>query len=110
MNLPKRDELGLLTVVALPNASNTGFDAITSSESFCETPPPAAAERHTRYLMMYLIASVLPAPEMPDTTIDWSRPPPSSVSYALSAVWKRWGSGSFVWWRSSSERAIAASS
>ena len=46
--------------------------------------------------MMYLIASVLPAPEMPLTTIDWSLPPPSNDAYAVSAVTKRCGSGSFA--------------
>ena len=74
MYLPKRDELLLRTVVALPNASSTGFDWISRSFTECSWPrlkrsPDTAAT----YSMIFFAASVLPAPDSPDTRIAWER-------------------------------------
>ena len=46
MNLPKRDELLLRDVLALPKASSTGFDCRIASASV--SMPPPLLERHAR--------------------------------------------------------------
>ena len=55
-HLPKREELGLLTVVALPRHSKTGFESMMRSERVLPPDegtlevmdPPACAERQHR--------------------------------------------------------------
>ena len=64
MNLPKRDEFGFITVVALPNASKTGVESSTVC-AIGELSVPSLLARQPRYLRRYLFASVLPAPDSP---------------------------------------------
>ena len=45
MNLPKRDELSLRIVRALPNASSNGFDASTCSATLLVSPALLTAAR-----------------------------------------------------------------
>jgi hypothetical protein len=88
MNLPKRDELLLRTVFALPNASSTGFvRTICSSNDGCEeasyayiwhfiiTPFEATAfvwlaPTIAKYDITFFVFSVLPAPDSPVINID----------------------------------------
>jgi len=70
-------------VVALPNASKTGVESSTVC-AIGELSVPSLLARQTRYLRRYLFASVLPAPEMPVTTIDWLRPVSHRVLYAFA--------------------------
>jgi hypothetical protein len=63
MYLPKRDELSLRTVRALPNASKMGLDCSTCcSISPRRAPSPLALPSIATYFMMILHVSVLPAP------------------------------------------------
>ena len=88
-------ELLFLTVLAFPNASNTGLDCRsenitaytlyeyqeTINESFkltsktcCSTVLPSVADlppMNARYLMSIFVVSVLPAPLSPLTKMDW---------------------------------------
>ena len=73
MNLPKRDELLFRPVFALPTASRIGFDESTFAARSSPLEPLPARERHARYRIMYLLVSVLPAPDSPETTIDCER-------------------------------------
>lgn len=65
MNFPNLELLLLRVVFALPNASKIGL----ASKIFCSTGPAAAIEWH-RYFNRYLVDSVLPAPDSPETIID----------------------------------------
>lgn len=65
MNLPNRELLLLRVVFALPNASRMGL----ASRILASIGPAACIEWH-RYLSKYLVDSVLPAPDSPDTIID----------------------------------------
>ena len=86
MNLPKRDELSLRTVLALPKLSSKGLHSTTLrivGLSAALTPPMLA-----RCAIRILTVSVLPAPLSPLTRIDWSAPAaPASPRYdaALTA-------------------------
>ena len=72
MNLPKRDELLLRSVRALPNASSSGLDDSTwAATLFC--PPPALLTT-ARYCIMIFTDSVFPAPDSPETRMDWLAP------------------------------------
>jgi len=80
-NLPKRDELSLRTVLALPKASRRGFMPSTlwatpagSSEVASEATAAVSSARRgeARYFMMTFMASVLPAPLSPEMTMLWS--------------------------------------
>ena len=80
MNLPKRDELSLRMVLALPSVSSSGLDC---SSLFCRCPAAAAAPPWllasrllvlTRYSSTRRVDSVLPAPDSPETKIVWSSP------------------------------------
>ncbi len=68
MYLPKRLLLSLRVVFALPNASIIGLDAKTFF-SICvsSVDPPTFA----KYRIVYLALTVLPAPDSPETMIDW---------------------------------------
>lgn len=65
MNLPKRELLLLRVVLALPKASKIGL----ASRIFDSIGPAPAIEWH-KYLSKYLVDSVFPAPDSPDTIID----------------------------------------
>jgi len=104
--LPKRDELSLRTVVALPKLSSRGeasrICSVTSDEE--EDELEAAGCEPTvrlffllltaaRYCMMSLVASVLPAPLSPliITTCGSQKPPGSpsrlaTLSYAAAPI------------------------
>ena len=82
ISLPKRDELRLRTVTAQPKASSTGFAAISASAS----APLSRREWCARYVTSARHDSVLPAPDSPDTTIDWSRASEMSMRRARSAI------------------------
>ena len=43
-----------------------------------------------RYFKMYLVDSVLPAPDSPETMMDWERPVVFISLYALSAIVVGW--------------------
>ena len=71
MYLPNLEELSFRVVLALPMASMIGEDARTLFStwvSWSEVPPTVA-----KYLMAYLALTVLPAPDSPDTIMDWLR-------------------------------------
>ena len=77
MNLPKREELSLRSVLALPKASSTTLDCSSRvsrpSASASGTAPSGASPlaRTVRKKRMILELSVLPAPDSPEMTIDW---------------------------------------
>lgn len=78
MYLPKREELSLRVVLALPKASMMGLVArICSSVSLIESilplrlPGLSGDSRVAKYLIMYLALTVLPAPDSPETTMVW---------------------------------------
>ena len=82
---PKRDELWLRTVFALPIASSTGPARSSDADrSFIVSLPPR--ERYERYRVRCLFVSVLPAPDSPETTSDCDVPRRSSAAYAASAI------------------------
>lgn len=66
-NLPKRDELLLRIVWALPNASRIGLVAmIWSARSGCSSPIVGnEEEEEARNWMTRFVFSVLPAPDSP---------------------------------------------
>lgn len=68
INLPKRDELLLRIVCALPKASMIGFAWIIFSSRLLASPE---AEMLAKYWMTRLVFSVLPAPDSPVIRIDW---------------------------------------
>lgn len=65
MNLPKRELLLFRVVFALPNASRIGL-----ASRILRSMGPAAANEWHKYLSIYFVDSVLPAPDSPDTIID----------------------------------------
>ena len=80
--LPNLDELSFRVVFAFPMASMIGDEARTRFSiwvSVWEVPPTVA-----KYLMAYLALTVLPAPDSPDTMMDWSR-------LSLKKVKIQWG-------------------
>uniref|UniRef100_A0A2M4DC77 Putative secreted protein n=1 Tax=Anopheles darlingi TaxID=43151 RepID=A0A2M4DC77_ANODA len=81
MNLPKRELLLLRVVLALPNASRMGF----ASRIFCSIGPAVALVSH-RNLSRYLVLSVLPAPDSPETMIDCDIFSTRMSRIALSAI------------------------
>ena len=115
-HLPKRDELVLRAVVALPSASSSGLACSSRAVSCPPSPPPPSAappppppppppaaatarllrddddddearrERHTRYRIATLIDSVLPAPLSPETTTLCPPPPWRARPYARSTT------------------------
>jgi len=74
-NLPNRDELSFLVVLAFPKASSTGLESRMTSLTRCELPPAAAPARISSALVRKrstcFVASVLPAPLSPQMTTDW---------------------------------------
>ena len=95
MYLPKRDELSFRVVLALPIASITGFEARILA-SICVSPSsvPGAPQTVARYRIANLALTVLPAPDSPDTMIDWHLPSSCSCEYASSATAKTCGGSS----------------
>mmetsp|Transcript_13208 Transcript_13208/g.44142 ORF Transcript_13208/g.44142 Transcript_13208/m.44142 type:complete len:269 (-) Transcript_13208:349-1155(-) len=71
MKRPKRDEFGLRCVEALPKPSSTGEMATTRAAK--SSLLPATPTRRVRYAMTILEVSVLPDPDSPLTTMDWSK-------------------------------------
>ena len=74
---PNLDELSFLVVFAFPIASMIGDDAKTRRSTFVSLfpsfvlpslVPPTVA----KYRIAYLALTVLPAPDSPETMIDWS--------------------------------------
>ena len=102
VNLPKRELLWLLVVHALQKASKTTLDCSTQRESSLSCTSSSSLEilresearrgeascpaRQHRYCMMCLFASVLPAPDTPDTTMAWLPSPRDRLRYAPSAT------------------------
>ena len=94
MNFPKRDELSLRTVLALPNVSRIGLDWSTCCSTVRFSSPPlapapgeaACPPRKARKFMMSLLVSVLPAPLSPLISTDWEWPSLHIFRYALSAM------------------------
>lgn len=82
INFPNRELLLLRVVFALPNASNIGL----ASNILRSIGPAAAIEWH-KYFNKYLVDSVLPAPDSPDTIIDWDIFRTRISRMALSAEW-----------------------
>ena len=70
--LPKRDELLLRIVFALPIASITGLVCMSCAATPAPAPPPFPfpALSSPRYVRQIFIASVLPAPDSPEMRID----------------------------------------
>ena len=80
---PKRDELLLRDVLALPKLSRMGLDCstfwITASWPLLSTPSYrsaarlrwCSAEMEARWFIRILTVSVLPAPDSPLTSTDW---------------------------------------
>ena len=120
-NLPKRDELRLRTVSALPKASSNGlvatsrrpnsmddFDAPCCASTFSRetyarwrstylreharrVQPAPPDAERSERRPTYLHVSVLPEPEGPETTIDWDSPVWQSRRYMRSAMAKTCG-------------------
>ena len=83
-NLPKRLELWLRTVAALPSASST-----ISAVSWWLAPsvePAAPPIRRTRYAITCAMLYVFPAPDSPLTITAWFVRARSSPRYAASAT------------------------
>ena len=71
MYLPNLEELSLRVVLALPMASMIGDEASTrfsTCVSVAEVPPTVA-----KYRIAYLALTVFPAPDSPETIMDWLR-------------------------------------
>ena len=68
--LPKRDELLLRIVFALPSASITGLVCISRIATSSETRFPLVCDTSPMYVRQIFIASVLPAPDSPEMRID----------------------------------------
>lgn len=91
VNLPKRELLSFLVVLALPIASIIGLLARTFRSMFVsDSLPPTAA----KYRMAYLALTVFPAPDSPDTMMLRLHFWRSSFVYASSAIAKMCGSSS----------------
>ncbi len=70
MYFPNLDELSFRVVLAFPMASMTGEEARTRFSIVVSVAlPPTMA----KYFMAYFALTVLPAPDSPDTMIDWFR-------------------------------------
>ena len=89
-SLPKRLELSLRVVLALPKASMTGFASRMRSCRFSSLLPVrvsaaedivAADAKHRR---SSFVASVLPAPDSPLHTTDWVRPVLSMLAHTAA--------------------------
>ena len=85
-HLPKRLELLLYTVFALPNASST----IPLSRHFSVIAPlePEISARHD---IAIFVVSVFPAPLSPEIRIDCAPSPSTSEAYAVAAVFETCG-------------------
>ena len=82
VNLPKREELSLRVVLALPNDSSRGFERMMWSTTAVLLPPlwkrgcsrACCLERVLEIQAMcrirIFVVSVLPAPDSPDTRMD----------------------------------------
>src|SRR5687768_10496976 len=89
MNLPKREELSLRTVLALPNDSKIGehccnrlpHNALRCASSVA----PRRAESAAKYFTTIFDASVLPLPDSPETKINCCVPSRASSWYVLCA-------------------------
>ena len=101
MSLPKRDELLLRSVLALPSASMSGFACrICCSSEPAAAAAPAAAPAPALALLaplarfetsamnwsMSLVFSDLPAPLSPEMTMLWSARPASIAECASAAT------------------------
>ena len=82
ISLPKRDELRLRVVAAQPKASMSGL----AESNALDRSPDAWREWCARYCTMARHDSVLPAPDSPLTTIDWSVPSVTTARRARSAI------------------------
>ena len=69
--LPKRDELLLRIVFALPKPSMIGFVIISRGAISSATRWPFEVATCEMYVKQIFIASVLPAPDSPEMRIDW---------------------------------------
>ena len=94
VHLPKRDELSLRVVLALPNDSMSGLDlriCCSSDSVFSPVASDARPDASARNWSTSFIVSVLPAPDSPEITTAWSRKSASKFAYALSAMAKMCG-------------------
>ena len=82
IHLPKRLELLLRRVLALPNASSSGFACSTRASTAASEPPTSAMNAR-----QCLVASVLPAPLSPEMSTAWSAASSSSDECAEAATW-----------------------
>ncbi|KAH3664626.1 hypothetical protein OGATHE_003441 [Ogataea polymorpha] len=69
--LPNLDELSFLVVLALPKASMMGFVAKICFSVSDMSWLLWSESTDAKYRMMYLADTVFPAPDSPETTIDW---------------------------------------
>ena len=89
IHLPKRDELLLRTVLALPNASRMGLaDSSLASMPAFFSLEPAASAKNCRH---FLVASVLPAPDSPEMMMDWLACSLRRPWKAAAAIWNTCG-------------------
>lgn len=89
MYFPKREELSFRVVFAFPIASITGFEASTFFSIWVMfAAPPTEA----KYRIANLAETVLPAPDSPDTIIDWFLFSLNRQRYASSAMANTCGS------------------
>ena len=88
-HLPKRDELLLCTVFALPKASSRMPDSSADSVDL-----PLDPEISARHDMHSFVVSVFPAPDSPEMSTDCAPPVRHIEAYAAFAILKTCG-GSF---------------
>ena len=77
-NLPYREELLFMEVLALPNASSTGDEARIRF-SIPSSPSTDFEAQYARCLSTFFAVSDLPAPDSPEITMDCDRAPRSPV-------------------------------
>ena len=87
IHLPKREELLLRTVLALPKASRMGL-ADSSLSAMPAVVEPAASAKNLRHCF---VASVLPAPLSPEMMMAWSLRSVRRPKKAAAATWKMCG-------------------
>ena len=94
MNLPKRDELSLRTVLALPSVSSTGFveSRRSSTPASPFRPPPAHSLSILRHCF---VVSVLPAPDSPEMRMACAHRDSRRPLYAFIVVLKGCGGASW---------------
>ena len=86
-NLPNRLLLWLRVVLALPNASITGFDCMMRVDTSSASLPPLPPATRDRYRSMSLVVSVFPLPLSPQMMmLALARPPLSRTRLSVSSA------------------------